>query len=676
VTLLEEVRRVLTETVRAIPGASEAQVAIESPPSAVRGDLATPVCFELARLLRRPPKQSAAELVERLKAAAPAGVSRIEAAGGGYLNVFVDRTAFLGEFSREALGGFAAPAGASAARLIVEHTNINPNKAAHIGHLRNAVLGDTLVRCLRRLGRRAEVQNYIDDTGVQVADLAVGFRHIEGLAASDVRALAARCDAGEAAGGPPFDHVCWDLYARVAPWYEEDPARPALRSRALHEMESGSGADAEMAAFLAARMCRHHLRTMDRLGIRYDLLPRESDILHLEFWASAFERLKAHGAVRLADEGKNKGCWVMDLADTDDSEKVIVRSDGTVTYVGKDIAYQMWKFGLLGRDFGYRPISWDGFPWSGYPAWETCREHGVAPHPEVGGAARVYNVIDVGQSYLQRVVVQALQALGHAKEAEASTHFSYEKVALSPASVALLLPGYVLSDEDKARPWLEMSGRKGLGVKADDLIAELKRRAEAEVGRRHPDLARAERDDTARRIAVAALRYYMLRTTKNRVVAFDIDEALSFEGETGPYCQYAVVRARSILAKAAAESGEPGGREFVERLAREASGERAQGGTPAMASLDAAAVDHWQLVRDLAGVTATVAVAVETLELATLARYVHRLAQGFNTFYHQNPVLPEPDPGLRRLRLGLCALFVLTMEAALDLLGIEAPERM
>ena len=654
----------LGELVRSLPGAEDVRVQVEVPPKIEMGDLATPVCFELARRLRRSPRAIAEDLAGRIAASPLPGAARVEVAGGGFLNLFLDRDAFLVELAARPPRPETAP---FPGKIIVEHTNINPNKAAHIGHIRNAVLGDTLVRALRFLGARIEVQNYLDDTGVQVADLVVGFREIEGLPLEAVEALAARADAAEREGGAPFDHLCWAVYAKVGAWYEAEPSRQSRRGQALRGMEEGVGPDAEMAAFLAARMVRHHLRTMDRIGVRYDLLPRESDILKLGFWAKAFEALRACGAIQLAGTGKNLGCWVMDLEGVEEGsgedQKIIVRSDGSVTYVGKDIAYQLWKFGLLGGDFKYSRLDWSGFPWSGYQVWRTASENGDPDPPPFGGAARVYNVIDTRQSYLQRVVSQGLRALGHDAQARESVHFSYEMVALSPGSVASLFPDFPLTEEDRARPFLEMSGRRGLGVKADDLIAELARRAAVEVDRRHPGLAAFERERTARQIAVAALRYYMLRFTRNRIVAFDIDAALSFEGETGPYCQYAAVRAANIFARLNEREG----------IGREA----ARAGRAGFSTLQGEeAFEHWALAREMARLADEVASAVEGLELSSLARWCHRLAQQFNAFYHRWPVLAEEDPERRRLRLVLCDLFLRTMESGLGLLGIEVPERM
>ncbi len=472
------------------------QVALSWPPGAELGDLATPVCFELARVARRPPRELAAKIVEAFRPGG--GVARVEVAGGGYINAFLDRNAFLQVWLREDPAALPEPAGP---KRIVEHTNINPNKAAHIGHLRNAVLGDTLVRFLRYLGHPVEVQNYIDDTGVQVADLVVGFRVLRG---EELPELLARYSENELAKrGERFDYIAWDLYAEVTRFYAEDPERKRHRAETLHAMEQGGNPVAELAAHVAHRMVGHHLETMHRIGVRYDLLPHESHILRLEFWDSAFERLQRSGAFVEQREGKNAGCWVMNLPGVDkgsgEDQKVIVRSDGTVTYVGKDIAYQLWKFGLLGRDFGYRSFDWSPrLPL--YELWASTAEGGESGHPAFGSGTVVYNVIDTRQSYLQRVVALALRSLGHEEQADRSIHFNYEMVALTPQAAQAMFPDLELSEQELSKPHLEMSGRKGLGVRADELLDTLFARATEEVRRRNATMNDELVAQTARQI--------------------------------------------------------------------------------------------------------------------------------------------------------------------------------
>jgi len=641
-------------------GLTAGEIPVAYPPSAAQGDLASAVCFDLARSARKAPK-ALAEMV--VAAFVPGdGWVRLEAAGPGYLNGFLDRTACLKSWL---VAERAQPAGSNG-KVVVEHTNINPNKAAHIGHLRNAVLGDTLVRCLTQLGRTVEIQNYIDDTGVQVADLVVGFRVLRGEDLGAVRAKYA--ESGLDGRGVRFDYVAWDLYAEVTRYYEADRDRLGLRNDTLHAMEQGANPVAELAAYVAKRMVRHHLRTMDRIGVRYDLLPKESDILALAFWSDAFSRLKEAGAVRFMETGKNAGCWVMDLPGIEEGagedQKVIVRSNGTVTYVGKDIAYQMWKFGLLGRDFHYEPFDWGPEP-PVYPLWGTTSKAGASGAPAFGHAATVYNVIDTRQSYLQRVVAAGLRSLGHGAEADRSIHFAYEMVALTPAAVLAMFPDYPLTDEDRAKPYLEMSGRKGLGVRADDLIDALIARAELEVRRRNPESTHDAARETARRIAVGALRYYMLRFSKNRVVAFDLDDALAFEGETGPYLQYSVVRARNILAKLAERRG---------AAECEAPWLAVHADLGAMPAGDVDAV--WEIPLQLSRVAAVVRQSVDALELAAVAKHAYVLAQTFNSFYHRSPVAKEDHDATRHVRAAVTRLYLDGMTHLMGLMGIEVPDRM
>jgi len=585
-------------------------------------------------------------------------------AGGGYINAFLDRQAFL---ESGLLGNPAGEPDDRAGKTIVEHTNINPNKAAHIGHLRNAVLGDTLVRILRRLGRRVEVQNYIDDTGVQVADLVVGFNRLRGEGLADVLERYEESRLRER--GERFDYLAWDLYAEVSRCYAADEERLAYRRETLQAMEHGSGEIAEIAAHVAARMVRHHLTTMDRIGVRYDLLPRESDILGLRFWDRAFALLRDAGAIHEAAEGKNEGCWVMDLPGVEqgagEDQKVIRRSDGTVTYVGKDIAYQLWKFGLLGQDFHYRRLDWSPLE-QRYEVWRSSSDPDSdgSASPPFGAAETVFNVIDVRQSYLQRVVAHGLRSLGYAAQAERSIHYAYEMVALTPAAVEAILPDYPLSDEDRSRSFLEMSGRRGLGVRADDLLDAMVRRAADEVRKRQPDLGADEVETTATIIAVGALRYYMLRFTRNRVVAFDLDAALAFEGETGPYLQYSVLRARNILGK------------VMERFPATPASPQGLASAASFASLGDAGTDHWNLALLLLRVDSVIRRAVETLELSNVAKHGYMLAQAFNSFYHRYPVAQEADETVRTTRTAVVRLYHDRMVELLELMGIRIPVRM
>ena len=632
---------------------------VEQPRRPEFGEMALPFCFELAKTLKRPPRQIAEEVVKAMPAIE--GVERLEPAGGGYINVFFDRPAYLAGLVR---GERDEPAKAQG-KIVVEHTNINPNKAAHIGHLRNAALGDTLVRTLRARGREVEVQNYIDNTGVQVADVVVAFWHLEQKTTADVRKLLAD-------PGVRFDYYCWDLYARVFRFYDEDPARLELRGQTLREIEHGQGKAAELADVVAENIVHAHLATMQRLNVQYDLLPRESEILRLKFWDQAFSLLKERGAIRLETEGRNRGCWIMPVDSTGaavedppeepdaagrspDDAKVIMRSNGTVTYVGKDIAYQLWKFGLLERDFHYRPLH--RYP-DGHQVWVTTAAPPQDGVPPFGRAEMVYNVIDVRQSYLQNIVAQGLRALGFVEQADRSVHFAYEMVALSPRCCVEL--GIKLSPEEQKRPYVEVSGRKGLGVKADDLMDRLEQQALAEVRSRHTEAPAEFQQQVARRIAIGALRYFLLKYTRASVLAFDFAEALSFEGETGPYVQYAAVRAASIFRK----------------LDTPPDFSRLSADTLAAALSSPAGQEYWQLALLASQADAVAEQALATSEPAVVAKFAFQLAQSFNNFYHRHPILREPDPGKKLFLLWLAGFVRSQLERALDLLGIEIPEVM
>jgi arginyl-tRNA synthetase len=640
---------------------SQPSIVIETPPSRALGDLAVPVAFELARRLRKAPRAIAAEISAALGTVD--GVERIVAAPNGYLNFFLARAAFLADRVHPARRASPAPA----EKVIVEHTAINPNKAAHIGHLRNATLGDTIVRLLRFQGEDVEVQNYIDDTGVQVADVVVGFAELEGRDLEAVKRLAAD-------PAVKFDYHCWDLYARVTEWYEADKSGLERRARALHEIEEGGNPSAEMGAFIADRIVRCHLATMARLGVGYDLLTWEGDILRLHFWATAFEQLKARGSIFLQTEGRLKGCWVMPIEDAqagpedgdiangeaEQREKVIVRSNGTVTYVGKDIANQFWKFGLLGRDFHYRVFE----SRNGRPLWATTSRSGEAPDtPQFGRASAVYNVIDSRQSYLQSLLKQALASMGFVEQADHSTHVAYEMVALSHDTARAL--GY--EADESGKPFVEVSGRKGLGVKADDLLDRLVDTAKAEVASRHPELGPEECRAIAEEIATAAVRYFLIKFSRGKVIAFDIDEALSFEGETGPYLQYAVVRANNIFARLR----ERDGLTEADILARIASVGRAP-----IEGADDDALELWNLVLEAARLDEIVEGSIRALEPAVLAKYAFGMAQAFNAFYHRQSVLNEENADARTWRAAAVAYWRRQMTRALNLMGCAVPSRM
>ncbi len=685
--LKNQVEAAVKDACRRLWDVEPPRLVLETPPKVELGDLALPIAFELAKVLRRPPRKIAEELAPALEL--PPIVARRSVEGGGYVNLFLDRPKALAAM-------LVAPPDAAEApgKVIVEHTNINPNKAAHIGHLRNAVLGDVLVHLFRRLGKRVEVQNYLDDTGVQVADVVVGLERPDALAeparaaglAAEIRdVLAAFPD--DAPGTEPrrLGDLTWDLYALVTRSYAADPSLEERRKATLHaiegaalghEMGSEDGATAALASRLAEAVVRCHLKTMERIGVSYDLLPRESDILGRRFWQKAFDLLKAAGATQLETEGKNAGCWVMklegakDFEGMEDADKVLVRSNGTVTYTGKDVAYQLWKLGLLGIDFEYEKapyvnpfgeaefVASDGTT----PLYRTRRDaEGADPSARgrFGDGDSVINVIDVRQSYPQKVVKEAVRRAGFPDGADRSVHFAYEMVALTPASAELL--GVTLSDEDRGRAYVEMSGRKGLGVKADDLVERLVEKAIEQILDRQPgerpDLSRAEA------IAIGALRVYMTRYSRNKVIAFDFDEALAFEGDTGPYLQYAAVRTANIFRKLE-EKGLPGLLDAEEAAS--------------VAALDAAHLDDglWDVVRTCGRTQETFEKAAETLEVSLLVRHALAVGAAFHHLYHTHPILQAENEESRRARRAALQLVARTLDDVLGVLGVPVPERM
>ena len=643
-----------------------ANLAVELPPKIEFGEMALPVAFELAKRLKKAPRAIAQELQAEL--AETPGVAAVEIAGAGYLNVKLDRAAMVKRMAADE----HAEVGGGGFRL-VEHTSINPNKAAHVGHLRNAILGDSFARMLKKdeykPGWDAGVQNYIDNTGVQVADIVVAVTELQGMSLADVRAWMAELERT----GTRLDYACWDLYAEVSQWYEADAARVGerkqLRLDTLHAIEAGGNEKAEIAELIATGVLRRHLETMERLGIEYDFLPRESEILHLHFWETARALMVERGVLYLETEGKNKGCWVMrraisaaagvELAEQgpDEDAKIIVRSNGTVTYVGKDIAYHLWKYGLLGKDFGYAKFR----EYATHTCWIST-VHGEDPHPIrcFGHADAIYNVIDSRQDDPQTQVKESLRALGYVEESERYTHLNYAFVGLTARTAEDL--GYVLSEEDKAKNFIEVSGRKGFGVKADDLIDRMIAAARKEVEARHPELEEAERAEIAEAIGVGALRFFLLRFTRNTVIAFDYQDALAFDGETGPYAQYAAVRAANIFRKA---------------------GVSEEAALAAVADLDVSAMlqgdegtSVWEVWLTASRLSLVLEQAIAAAEPAMLARYAFALAQQFNNFYHRHHILTETDEARKMLLLATAAVARRELVRVLGWLGITVPSAM
>ncbi len=657
--LQETLRSKVVETAQSVFNIELNHVAAEVPPKTELGDLAFPIAFELAKRIKQETgeKRNPREIAEQLKIALESheAVEKVEVAGAGYLNVFHKRASFLNEATSR---DFLKIANENSPKRIVEHTAVNPNKAAHIGHVRNSVLGDTFVRILQANGDHVEVQNYIDNTGVQVADVVVAFIYLEKKTLAEIKQL----DADLAAKNISFDYYCWDLYAKIGQEYIVNEELKAKRAEVLHLIEAGDNETAKLADYVATRNVECILKTMERLNIRYDLLPRESEILHLQFWANAFEKMKKLGVIHLQTEGKNADCWVMPFdshtgSDEHESDKILVRSNGTVTYTGKDIAYQLWKLGVLELDFNYKLFS--KYP-DGKEVWvSTAEETHNQNVPKFGGGDTVYNVIDTRQSYPQDVVKKGVSLIAPEKGEAASVHLSYDMVALSPSAAEEL--GFKLSDEDKQKSFVEMSGRKGLGVKADDLINLLDAKALDEVEKRHADLSIDEKQKIAHTIAVGALRYFLLKFTRNTMIIFDFKEALSFEGETGCFCQYSAVRANSIFRKLNQE-------DLVKAFVTIADNQ---------AKLAEVIEDEvWGMVTLASRLEETIAQSALTVEPAIVAKYTFNLAKSFNLFYHHHKILSEENELKRAVLIATADITRRALTCALNILGIEVPDRM
>jgi arginyl-tRNA synthetase len=609
------------------------------------GDLSTTLAFTLAKKLKAKPFTLAGDIAAKLQGRLEA-VEEVRVAGGGFLNFRLKRDAFL----RDQWRSMRSAPRPRHEKVIVEHTSINPNKSAHIGHLRNSCLGDILARCCRFLGYEVEVQNYIDDTGIQVADVVWGLLRYRKKDLTAIREI------------PELASHLWELYAEVNQLFAENEEMASQRREVHKRIEDKLEPEYGACLYIAEQVLLDHVRTMEKIDIQYDLLTRESDVIALDFFKAAAARLSERGVMVPSADPEKKGCLVIHY-DREKIEKIIVRSNHTITYVGKDIAYNFWKFDLLARDFHYRPFHTypDGhaiFMTASAPA--SAADAAAAPEPpsrRFGRGQRVYNVIDVRQSYLQNLIGQVLAQMGHTRESENFVHFSYEMVALTPACVREM--GLKLEPGEEGKPYIEVSGRKGRAVKADDLIAMLNEKSLREVRSRHPELAEGEALKLGRAIAVAALRYFMVKFSLNTVIAFDFKEALNFEGDSGPYLQYTVVRLNSILKKAspadtqAAEAA--GGLDLLDDKEKEV---------------------YWELVLHLSLLETQVEFALAEHELSSLAAYAYGLCQKFNHYYHLYPVLAEKDPRVRALRLGLVLLFKNQAEKLLSVLGIEIPERM
>jgi arginyl-tRNA synthetase len=623
----EEVELVLEEACRSL-GYRNVAIEVGRPPSDAYGDLASAIPIRIAKETGKKPAEVAIELaspaMERAKKSKYIG--EVSPHTGGYLNFSLNLPRFIEDTIKAIESGDIGSVSERGMKIIVEHTNVNPNKALHIGHGRNLVLGDSLVRVLRYLGHRVQALNYIDDSGAQVADVIVGFKFL-GLPDS-------------APAGVKYDSYCGDsVYARVNKEYAANPALKEKQSLVLKEIEKGTGEIAEYSRSIVRRILDAQLSTCWRLAASYDLLNWESQLVHSKMWAKIFEELKKLDYVKYQDKGENAGCWVIPDPETGE-EKVVVRSDGTLVYVAKDIPYAAWKIGLIDDPFHYEVFSRDQ---TGGVLYSTTLEEKKSD-AHFGGAELAVSVIDTRQSYLQRIVAKVLDRL---KEGSSKRylHRSYEVVSLSKKTASQL--GFEIEGE-----FAHMSGRKGLYVNVDTVLDKLKEKAESETKKRNPTESNDWIGEVAEAVAVAALRYELLKQDPDKMIVFDLEEALQFKGDTGPYLMYTYARARRILDKTV---GTP-------KVDRETAGLMAK-------------PQEVQLSKKISMLDMSAEVAEEYLSPKEVARYAHELAVLFNDFYETVPVNKEENTGLRDARLSLVDASSRVLAEAMRLMGIPVKAR-
>jgi arginyl-tRNA synthetase len=638
------------------------EIPLNVPPNREMGDFSSAICLSLAKPRRRPPMEIAKEAVERLKPNLPPFIREIVITPPGYLNFKVDWLAFakylLPQASEKKMD-FGKPSSKPPGKVFVEHTSVNPNKAMHIGHLRNSVLGDTIARVLDWLGFTTEVCNYIDDTGVQVVDVVTALLYLDppifGEGVSGLGSIWAKVPEDQ-----PFDYYCWDVYARFQGELEKREELRERREEVLHQIEGGHPPVAPFAKELATRIVHTHLATVARLFIYYDLLNWESDIIRQGFWGETFELLKERRTLRQETEGPNKGCWVVPLGGVVETsegvkslDKILVRSNGSVTYTGKDVAYQLWKFGLLKRDFLYKMWGTQG---NGKTLWTTSPEGEKSDRlpRSFGHASKVINVIDVRQSYPQQVVIECVRQAGFEKQADQSTHLAYEVVNLSSKAAAVL--GAASDEETGDKKAVAMSGRSGTGVKATDFIGMVKQKVIEKADH-------ALEDEVASALAAAAIRYYLVKFTVESQIIFDFDEALKTTGDTGVYLEYAHARASSILRKAEEQGINLAWRDDCIPL-RITDTERG-------------------LLEVMSRFPAVVAGVGRHFRVSQLAEYAFTLASAFTDYYEhpdpgaevQTPFIHIQDRNLQLFRLSLVRTFRRVMATTLSLMGMPTLER-
>ena len=591
------------------------------------GDVSSNVSFLLAKQLKKSPQDIAQLISEHYEQSHHTLVSKSEAHPSGYLNFFANweklSQLILSESDLDTFGFVEI---GKQSTIVVEHTSVNPNKALHIGHIRNIIIGDTVSRILRKADYKVNVLNYIDDSGLQVADILVGFTHF-GFSQ-------------EPPNGKKFDHYCGDdVYVKTTQKYEEDPSLEDIRKNVLKELEDGTSETAKFADTITRKVLANQLETCWNLSVTYDCLNFESQIIRSGLWDKIFEKLKEMKLIEFENEGKNKGCWVI-RGDGKEEDKIIVRSNGTATYIAKDIPYAAWKLGLLDDPFHYEkyPVEQP----NNQKLWQTTLNDSDFTENNFTGQ-KVITVIDSRQSRLQKIITELMAKFKSVPDAY--VHLGYESVTLSSDTAKTL----GIDTEGKQA---QMSGRKGLYVSADSVYDLLKEKTIQETTQRHPEMSTQEIQDIAHNVAVGTIRYEMIKYDLDKIITFDLTKSLSLEGDTAPYLQYTHARASRILEK----SERPSSIDVDFSLLSEKS------------ELD--------LVKTIGLFGISVKDSANNLSPKVIARYCYDLAVSFNSFYEHNKVLGIGNENLENSRLCLVNSFKMTIERALDLIGIVAPDKM
>jgi arginyl-tRNA synthetase len=636
--LLHEVRELVSSALTSA-GYPVIEFDVSEPPQHAFGDLSCNVAFLLSKHLKKPPTKIATELAEAIRPRLQGSYILSADPAGGYINFRANYVRLSPATLSHVLSNpenYGYPNSGQDMHIVIEHTSINPNKALHVGHMRNVIIGDTLYRIMRATNHRTTVLNYIDDSGVQIADIVVGFKFVGFPIAPPTK-------------NQKFDHYCGDeVYVKINEIYEKDPQVAEKRKLVLKEIEEGKSEIARFAMEITLQVLQEQLKTCWRMKAHYDLLNFETHIVGSKLWSKAFELLKSNGIAKYETEGKNKGCWVIEGKEKEEEDKVLVRSDGTATYIAKDIPYAAWKLGLVEDPFYYQEYTkqWDGSTLYATTLADGSNSKSIGK--KFNGSQRVITIIDSRQSRLQRIISQVLSKIG-VGGSHKYFHLSYEAVTLSSDTAKEF--GIDIGD----RQFMHMSGRKGIYVNADYVLDALHTKAYKEVKTRNPDFSDQQLNKIADEISISAIRYNMIKQDLDKIITFDIKESLSLEGDTGPYLQYAYARSQRILEKSE-QSIIAGKTDFAfDRLTNES---------------------EIALIKEIAKLDLVVENAAKSLCPKSLARYAYNLAMTFNLFYEKVPVLREQDNEVRMARLGLVKAFGIALKNTLEVLGITALDRM